>query len=201
MASILILDERFARETLDSRLRWMNPPEGWSLSGGVLSIEPRAGTDFWRRPLTGIEADNGHILGMDVEGDFVVTTEVRYHFVHQYDQAGLMVRAAPDCWVKTSVEHQPGGPGTLGAVVTNLGHSDWSLQDYRGAGALRLRIEYRGGDVTVEFAGGADGWHTMREAHLHRQGAGPLLCGLYACSPKGEGFRAEFTGLRIETAG
>lgn len=41
-----------------------------------------------------------------------------------------MVLLSPSCWLKTSVEHNPGHPNQLGVVVTNGGYSDWSTMDF-----------------------------------------------------------------------
>jgi regulation of enolase protein 1 (concanavalin A-like superfamily) len=125
---------------------------------------------------------------------------VRFHPANLYDQAGLMVRVGASCWIKTSVEYESKGPSKLGAVVTNHGYSDWSLQDFpRGQNQVRLRIRRKGQDFLVDWGLGAGRtWELLRVAHLH-QGAGrPMQCGLYACSPKGSGFRAEFGFLRID---
>jgi regulation of enolase protein 1 (concanavalin A-like superfamily) len=89
----------------------------------------------------GFGADNGHLLFKELTGDFVMTTQVRFHPVHPYDQAGLMVRVSPSCWLKTSVEYEPDSPSRLGAVVTNHAYSDWSTQDFPASGGvLGLRI-------------------------------------------------------------
>src|SRR5690349_15194010 len=113
------LHERFDGPTLHPALRWHGEPARWGVGGGRLSIEPDASTDFWQRTHYGFEADNGHALLATLSGDFVLSTRVRFHAVHQYDQAGLMVRLSSACWLKTSVEHEPGRAGRLGAVVTN----------------------------------------------------------------------------------
>ena len=224
-----LLDEHFSGATLDSRLHWTNPPERWRLDSArrTLILEPAANTDFWQRTHYGFSADNGHFLGLEVAGDFTVSTQLAFHPVHQYDQAGLMIRASANCWLKTSVEHELNGPPQLGVVVTNHGFSDWSLQDLPLAGRqIRLRLRLQAGDVTAEFSAaiekdstddpriasrtvpssttastkvhGRDEWKPMRIAHLHSPADLPLLCGLYACSPKGAGFRAEFDFLRVE---
>jgi regulation of enolase protein 1 (concanavalin A-like superfamily) len=202
--SALILHEPFTGATLDSRLQWLNPPEHWRLDRSIpaLIVEPSPNTDFWQRTHYGFRADNGHFFGLEVARDFCVSTEVSFHAVHQYDQAGLMIRSSPDCWVKTSVEHELDAPPQLGVVVTNNGYSDWSLQDLPLAGReICLRLRLRRGDVTAEFGGGPQNlWKPMRVAHLHRTSGSPLWCGLYACSPKGAGFRATFKYLRVEEA-
>ncbi|MCB1125164.1 MAG: DUF1349 domain-containing protein [Verrucomicrobiae bacterium] len=198
----LLLHEAFDGTTPDARLVWFNPPNRWRLDpgGSGLVVEPDGQTDFWRRTHYGFSADNGHLLGLELRGDFVLSTGVRFHAVHQYDQAGLMIRGDADCWIKTSVEHELEGPPQLGVVVTNHGCSDWSLQDFPFPdAALHLRLTKRGADVQVEFASAAgEAWRLMRMARLHWQETMPLRVGLYACSPKAAGFRADFAFLRIE---
>jgi len=197
----LILDERFNQPALDPRLRWLNPPPTWSVDASLpaLVVQPASPTDFWQETHYGFRADNGHFLFTEIPGDFTITTKVRFHPAHQYDQAGLMVRVGPLCWIKTSVEYEPQGPAQLGAVVTNNGYSDWSVQDFpRETGEVSLRMRKSAADFIVEFAAEErTGWKPMRVAHLNLEHAAPLSCGLYACSPKGDGFRAEFAFLQI----
>lgn len=200
--SELFLHEDFRAAALDSRLAWFNPPKRWRLDarGPGLVVEPDGQTDFWQRTHYGFSADNGHFLGLELRSDFVLSTEVRLHPVHQYDQAGLMIRGDANCWLKASVEHELEGRPQLGAVVTNNGYSDWSLQDFPfSENALRLRITRNGADVRVEFSpAGSNPWALMRVARLHWPDRIPLRAGLYACSPKAAGFRAEFACLRVE---
>lgn len=194
------LNEEFNAPHADSRLRWLNEPSQWRIDPGrsVLVVEPDANTDFWRRTHYGFEADSGHLLHAPVHGDFLVMANVSFFPVHQYDQAGLMVRADGDCWIKTSVEYELDKAPKLGAVVTNGGYSDWSVQNFdRARNHVWLRIARRASDFVVEHSEDGQSWHMLRITHLS---VGPdtlLQCGLYACSPKAAGFRAEFDLLHI----
>lgn len=194
-----LLDERFTGPAIDGRLRWVNPPQRWHLHSGTLGIEPDGETDFWQRTHYGFRADNGHLLAAEVTGDFVMTTEVRFAPVHQYDQAGLMVRLDENCWLKTSVEFEPDGPANLGTVVTNHGYSDWSMQPFPfECNELALRITKEGTDLIVDYSSvEVERWTPMRVAHLELPTDRGVLAGIYACSPKGAGYRAEFRHLRI----
>jgi regulation of enolase protein 1 (concanavalin A-like superfamily) len=195
------LDETLAGPTLDVRLRWHNPPSDWSPGRDGLVVRTAAGTDFWQGTHYGFRVDNGHLFAAQVDGDFVLETEVVAAPVHQYDQAGLMVRLSERCWLKTSVEAEPGEPSRLGSVVTNAGWSDWSTQDLDPdlARHVAFRVTRRGADYLVEAATAPHGrWSQIRLGRLHEDEGGPVLAGLYACSPKGEGFAATFKRLRIE---
>jgi len=202
-----ILSETFTLPSVDARLSWHCPPSEWSVANSRLVVMPDAGTDFWQKTHYGFEADNGHFLFLRHKGDFVMSTGVRLSPIHQYDQAGLMVRSSPECWLKTSLEFEPEGPSRLGVVVTNNGYSDWSTQDVSDfPGELLFRVTRHKDDFLVEFAratgaGGSPGaWSQLRMAHLHLPHSGAIDCGLYACSPKDRGFRAEFTFLTVTSA-
>ncbi len=195
------LHEPFAGPGLDPRLRWHCEPARWSVGGAgrCLRVEPNGGTDFWQRTHYGFERDDGHFLFAPVAGDFVLATAVRFHPAHQYDQAGLMVRVSPACWLKTSVGYEPAGPSRLGAVVTNSAYSDWSTQAFPpGPGAVSLRVRREGDDYLVETSSDGSRWEQIRVAHLHEGRGQAVMAGLYACSPTGAGFQAEFDHLTID---
>jgi regulation of enolase protein 1 (concanavalin A-like superfamily) len=195
------LDETFAAPTPDPRLRWSNPPPAAGTGPDGLVVRTAAATDFWQGTHYGFRVDNGHLLAAGLSGDFRLETLVHGTPLHQYDQAGLMVRLSPQCWLKTSVEFEPGEPSRLGAVVTNVGWSDWSTQsiDPEAGRQVAFRITRRGADYLVEAAlGQGAGWSQIRLARLNDDTGGEVTAGLYACSPKEAGFAAAFRYLRVE---
>jgi len=197
--SKLPLTANFSQGSLDPQLHWHCEPGQWSIDPieSCLRVWPAAGTDFWQRTHYGFEADNGHFLYWTIEEDFVLTACVTSHPVHQYDQAGLMVRVSPTCWVKASVEYEPHEENRLGAVVTNAQYSDWSTRSLSPELAtVWFRVRGCGNDVIVESAPDGQTWQQIRLAPLlERQTTKAVMCGIYACSPKGAGFQAEFRHL------
>jgi regulation of enolase protein 1 (concanavalin A-like superfamily) len=164
-------------------------------------IAPNAPTDFWSKTHYGFEAHNGHFLFANVTGDFTLSAEISMKPQHQYDQAGLMVRHSKSCWLKTSIEFEPGGMNRLGAVVTNAGYSDWSTQDVPAQTIrFRLKVVRERNDYLVHASFDLENWTQLRIAHLHEEAA-EVECGVYACSPKGAGFVAEFDNFEIRGAG
>jgi regulation of enolase protein 1 (concanavalin A-like superfamily) len=196
------LHESFDGPTLHPGLRWFCEPRRWAVLPAErrLRVEPDGGTDFWQRTHYGFQANNGHFLSADVPGDFVMAARVGFRPCHQYDQAGLMARISSGCWIKTSVEFEPEGPSRLGVVVTNHGYSDWSTQDFpAGAGEVWLRVRREDGDYLIEASQDGVKWTQLRLTHLQEdQGGAAVVCGLYACSPKGAGFVAEFSDFSID---
>lgn len=181
-------------------LRWHCEPREWSWEKNTACLRLRTDdqTDFWQRTHYGFRADNGHFLYVPVQGEVEFETRVRFQPQHQYDQAGLMVRVSADCWLKASVEFEPEGRDHLGAVVTNLGWSDWSTQEVENLQELILRAEVVQGDCTVHWRKPGDTeWQQLRVAHLHAWKPETSFCiGLYACSPKSGGFESVFDEIR-----
>src|SRR5262249_41045207 len=98
------------------------------------------------------------------------------------------------------VEYELDGPSRLGAVVTNYGYSDWSTQAFPpGPGAVWLRVRREGDDYLVDASRDGRVWEQIRLAHLHEGRGAAVACGLYACSPRGAGFVAEFDSLTIDS--
>jgi regulation of enolase protein 1 (concanavalin A-like superfamily) len=201
------LFETFEKPTLDNRLHWYCPPRQWSIQKSSLAIEPDAKTDYWQKTHYGFAVENGPFLFLELEGDFILTTRVRFYPAHQYDQAGLMVRYSSDFWIKTAVEHEPDGLARLGAVVTDHGYSDWSTQNVSSSlRELEFQIKREGDDFLVYYRednppGERDtqkDWTQIRMAHLEPSEATAIQCGLYACSPIEAGFKAEFDYLKVE---
>jgi regulation of enolase protein 1 (concanavalin A-like superfamily) len=196
--SELILSETFDGP-LDPRLKWFCKPDKFSLEGLGLTIWPDAKTDFWQRTHYGFQNDNGHFLYAEMESDFEMTTKVRFAPMHQYDQAGLMVRISSDFWIKTSIEFEPDEPNRLGAVVTRHGYSDWSTQDIaKNILEYQLRIRQEGEDYIVDYRqSDMEGWTQLRVAHLENEEQAAVQCGLYACSPVEAGCEAQFEYLHL----
>jgi regulation of enolase protein 1 (concanavalin A-like superfamily) len=197
--SMILLDESFSENQFDSRLRWHSQPKGARLSVAGLTLETAAGSDFWQRTHYGFQVDSGHALLLPVTGDFQLETALTFEPVHQYDQAGLYVRLSERCWLKTSIEFEGAEPSRLGSVVTNQGWSDWATQDI--ANTVRhaaYRVTRRSGDYLIEYRSTPSTFTQIRIAHLiEDDGLNPIFAGLYACSPKGAGFRAHFHFLRV----
>jgi regulation of enolase protein 1 (concanavalin A-like superfamily) len=183
---------------IDSRLSWMNEPDAWSLdASNKLRVTAAGGTNFWQRTRHRRRADNGHLLGAHMTGDFQMEVTVTTYPKERYDQAGLMARVDEDSWLKTSAEYEREGRALLGAVATNLGWSDWSchvVPDLRH----RLRVRRSQHDYFVDVAVG-DEWVEIRAAHLTDGGA-EVMAGIYACAPVGSGFTAVFEAFCLKTA-
>eukprot|EP01118_Nematostelium_gracile_P011748 TRINITY_DN4220_c0_g1_i1.p1 TRINITY_DN4220_c0_g1~~TRINITY_DN4220_c0_g1_i1.p1 ORF type:complete len:215 (+),score=54.32 TRINITY_DN4220_c0_g1_i1:131-775(+) len=200
--------EEFKGDQFDSRFQWMNPPEKFELNNQQLVVQCKPKTDFWNTTFYGFIRHDGHFLHIDLprSEDFVISTTVHSNPIQQYDQAGLMVRYSNTCWLKTSIEYEPGEHNMLGAVVTNQGFSDWSTQNAeKGKNAICFRIRKLGPDFIVEYSFEIEKsdvekkWNPIRMARLlDNTTPETFSVGLYCCSPTGGDYRASFDYLKIQ---
>jgi regulation of enolase protein 1 (concanavalin A-like superfamily) len=114
--------------------------------------------------------------------------DVRGEFGDRYDQVGLMIVASEERWLKAGIEVD--GELWLSAVHTR-DESDWSRERWDMTGA-RLHAARMDGtiEVSVESAGTR---RVFRTLYLD----GPVGVGPYSCAPKGNGFQASASEIRI----
>lgn len=175
-------------------MQWLNEPASWQRTGDVLRVSVDPGTDFWRTTGYGYVHDNGHIYGELLPGDLDVSVRVRGAFANQYDQAGIMLRADEQTWLKTGLEFFEGRP-RLSTVLT-MGFSSWMVADLPpGTDAVTLRVSRRGDAVEVRYAAG-DGAAELAALVFMPPGR-EMLAGIVCAAPEGSGFSVAFHDLRI----
>jgi uncharacterized protein len=175
-------------------MQWLNEPVSWQRTGDVLRVSVDPGTDFWRTTGYGYVHDNGHVYGELLPGDLDVSVRVRGTFANQYDQAGIMLRADENTWLKTGLEFFEGRP-RLSTVLT-MGFSSWMVADLPPAtDEVTLRVSRRGDAVEVRYAAG-DGTAELVALVFMPPGR-EMLAGIVCAAPEGGGFSVAFHDLRI----
>jgi len=175
-------------DLLGRRWSWTREPTSWELTGETLVWRCQGGTDYWRKTEGLPPVHNGCSLLTPVERDFELELLVDGAFADRYDQAGLMVLASEQRWLKAGIELD--GDLHLSAVNTH-DESDWSREPWKGS-AVRLRVARI--DETIEVSAEADGkWRVFRTLSF----SGPVGIGPYSCAPKGSGFEARARAMRV----
>jgi uncharacterized protein len=175
-------------------MQWLNEPASWQRTGDVLRVSVDPGTDFWRRTGYGYVHDNGHVYGTVLPGDLDVSVRVRGAFASHYDQAGIMLRADEDIWLKAGLEFFEGRP-RLSTVVT-VGWSSWMVADLPpGTDEVTLRASRRGDAVEVRYST-ADGPAELA-ALVFMPPDREMLAGIVCAAPEGAGFSVSFHDLRV----
>ena len=174
---------------------WHCEPPDWSLDDTGLSVRTGDSTDFWQGTYYGFHRDDGHFYGASINGNFTAAVDFEGAYQTLYDQAGLMMRADRDNWIKAGIEFSD-DIANFSVVVTRDGRSDWSVVGAPWAkGAQTIRLTRLDGAVLIHHRGMDGGWNLMRLAGFPP--ADSLRIGPMACSPQREGFTAKFTAFRV----
>ena len=175
--------------------QWFNEPAAHERPApDALAFDVTAKTDYWRRTHYGFTVDDGPFAYVERGGEFVAEVCVEADWRARFDQAGLLVRAGPEHWVKCGVEYV-GGRVHLSAVATRE-YSDWSVTPLDDVPKrLWFRAERRADALTVSYSRDGAAWEMLRLAYLRP--ACPVRVGVYAACPEGEGFPVWFTGFAV----
>jgi regulation of enolase protein 1 (concanavalin A-like superfamily) len=178
-------------------MAWFSEPPAWRFVEDRLVVETGRNTDFWRKTAYGFVHDDGHFLGAPFPAEAALEVTFQARFEAQFDQAGLMLRAGPETWLKTGVELSD-GELYASAVVTNE-HSDWSVapmpERARGQ-ALVFRASRKGDGVIIRYRlADEPHWRLLRVAYLRP--AAELTAGPMCCSPTRAGLSVRFEPVRV----
>jgi len=175
--------------------KWHNEPPDWSLNDKMLSLITGMETDFWQDTFYGFHRDDGHFLGAPVSGDFTTIVTFQGHYKVLYDQAGLMLRADRNNWLKAGIEFSD-DVTNFSVVVTRNGHSDWSVIAVPYIiGPQKIRLTRFGTALLVHYHGQDGAWYLMRVTYFPDDRFNQI--GPMACSPKREGFEVQFTSFEV----
>jgi len=180
-------------QSLD-RMQWFNEPENWSVENNVLTMDVTPQSDYWRISHYGFTVDDAPFLYTVRGGEFEVKVKISGEYKVRFDQAGLMLRIDKENYIKTGIEFVD-GKYNLSTVVTHK-TSDWSVIE------LEKPVEYvwikavRRLDAVEIFYSFDDKEYTMMR-NCWLQDNTPVMVGMMAACPDGNGFKAAFEGFRI----
>lgn len=180
-------------QSLD-RMQWFNEPENWSVENNVLTMDVTPQSDYWRISHYGFTVDDAPFLYTVRGGEFEVKVKISGEYKVRFDQAGLMIRIDKENYIKTGIEFVD-GKYNLSTVVTHK-TSDWSVIE------LEKPVEYvwikavRRLDAVEIFYSFDDKEYTMMR-NCWLQDNTPVMVGMMAACPDGNGFKATFEGFRI----
>lgn len=178
-------------------MTWLNPPERAEVVGGRLEVVTRPMTDFWRTTSYGFVHDDGHFLGAPLAKEAAMEVTFSGELSETFDQAGIMLRAAPDLWIKTGVELSDGV--LFASAVVTLGRSDWSVAPLPVGSAgspVTVRASRSGDGLTIRYRVGAtEPFRLLRVAFVPPDAE--LLAGPMCCSPTRGGLVVRFEPVRV----
>ncbi len=185
---------QFASAQSLEKMQWFNEPEKWEVKNKTLSMFVTPQSDYWRISHYGFTVDDAPFYYTTYGGEFEVKVKITGDYKARFDQMGLMLRIDHENYIKTGIEFVD-GKYNLSTVVTHK-TSDWSVIE------LDKKISYvwikavRRIDAVEIFYSFDDKTYTMmRNAYL--QDNTPVMVGLMAASPDGNGFEAKFENFKV----
>jgi regulation of enolase protein 1 (concanavalin A-like superfamily) len=169
---------------------WTTPPAAEAVDGRDLLVTAAEGSDAWRHTSYGFVHDDAHALLAPLAHPGAVEVTFDLDWSGQFDQAGLMMRADAETWLKAGVEFSDGTP-QVGAVVT-LGRSDWSVApvpEWDGR-RVTVRASRIGDAVTVRARVDEEPFRLVRVAWFPPDVA--VQAGPYCCAPTRAGLVVRF---------
>ncbi|MEO3722242.1 DUF1349 domain-containing protein [Lacticaseibacillus paracasei] len=180
---------------------WINQPKIFKESSNKLMIQTQKGTDMWQRTHYGFQRINAPMYLRDVNKKrFVYKIKTKFNSNSLYDQCGVIVYLDQNNWAKFSSEFENDQFQRLGGVVTKSGYSDWSTQNISATiNTIYYQITREQNDFIVAYSFDNIDYYQMRIFNLaYGNFLDTIGIGLYACSPQGNGFKANFEVLSMQ---
>ncbi len=190
---LLISSVVLSAQTLD-RMQWFNEPEGWSIEKDVLTMDVTPQSDYWRISHYGFTVDDAPFLYTVRGGEFEVKVKISGDYKVRFDQAGLMIRIDKENYIKTGIEFVD-GKYNLSTVVTHK-TSDWSVIELdKPVEFVWIKAVRRLDAVEIFYSFDDKEYTMMRNCWL--QDNTPVMVGMMAACPDGNGFKAKFENFKI----
>ncbi|STD00061.1 Uncharacterized conserved protein [Chryseobacterium carnipullorum] len=188
--AIFLVQKTFA-QTLE-KMNWFNEPEKWEIKNNSLSMSVTPQSDYWRISHYGFTVDDAPFYYTTYGGEFEAKVKITGNYKARFDQMGLMLRTDEKNYIKAGIEFVD-GKYNLSTVVTH-GTSDWSVIALdKAPPAVWIKAVRRLDAVEVFYSFDDKNYTMMRNAYL--QDNTPVMVGLMAACPDGNGFTAVFEGF------
>ncbi|THV37101.1 DUF1349 domain-containing protein [Glycomyces buryatensis] len=174
---------------------WTTLPVAAAERDGHLVVTAAEGSDAWRHTSYGFVHDNEHALLTDWDREQAVEVTFTVDYDGDFDQAGMLIRADEEHWIKTGVEFSDGALG-VGAVVTDI-KSDWSnapVPEWAGT-EVTIRVSRIADGVVIRAKSGDEPWRLVRLAPVNPELE--LQAGPYCAAPTRSGLTVDFASWRL----
>lgn len=190
----LFLIQKFSAQSLE-KMTWFNEPEKWEIKNNGLSMFVTPQSDYWRVSHYGFTVYDAPFYYATYGGEFEAKVKITGNYKARFDQMGLMLRTDQEHYIKAGVEFVD-GKYNLSTVVTH-NKSDWSVITLeKTPPALWIKAVRRLDAVEIFYSFDDKNYIMMRNAPL--QDNTPVMVGLMAACPDGEGFNAVFENFKVK---
>ncbi|WP_312286046.1 DUF1349 domain-containing protein [Chryseobacterium gleum] len=190
----LFLIQKFSAQTLE-KMTWFNEPEKWEIKNNSLSMFVTPQSDYWRVSHYGFTVDDAPFYYTTYGGEFEAKVKITGSYKARFDQMGLMLRTDKENYIKAGVEFVD-GKYNLSTVVTH-NKSDWSVITLeKTPPAVWIKAVRRLDAVEIFYSFDDKNYIMMRNTPL--QDNTPVMVGLMAACPDGQGFNATFEHFKVK---
>jgi regulation of enolase protein 1 (concanavalin A-like superfamily) len=197
--TVLIIATMFVTNILIAqnmdKMNWLNEPSSWEVKDGNLKMKVTPESDYWRKTHYGFTVDDGPFYYTTRGGEFEVSMKISGNYKTRFDQMGLMLRIDEEHWIKTGIEYVD-GVYNFSTVVTDV-HSNWSVVELKGKPESIWIKAVRKIDA-VEIFYSLDGITYKMSNVAYLSDNKPVMVGMMAASPDGDGFDALFEDFSIK---
>jgi len=177
------------------KMNWYNEPERWQIKDGSLIMQVTPKTDYWRISHYGFTVDDAPFYYSTYGGEFETKVKLTGDYKARFDQMGLMIRIDQKNYIKTGVEFVD-GKFNISTVVTNE-KSDWSVTTLNKIPPfIWIKALRRLDAIEIYYSFDDKNYIMTRNAPL--QDNTPVMVGLMAASPDGNGFEARFENFSVK---
>ena len=185
--------ESFKAQSLE-KMTWFNEPSQWEIKEKKLTMMVTPQSDYWRISHYGFTVDDAPFYYTTYGGEFETKVKITGDYKARFDQMGLMLRIDHENYSKAGVEFVD-GKFNLSTVVTHK-TSDWSVITLDKTPAFVWIKAVRRLDA-VEFFYSLDDKNYIMIRNAPFQDNIPVMVGLMAASPDGDGFNAKFENFKV----
>lgn len=176
------------------KMQWFNEPGQWQIKNNSLVMQVTPKSDYWRISHYGFTVDDAPFYYATYGGEFEAKVKLTGAYKARFDQMGLMIRIDHKNYIKTGVEFVD-GKLNVSTVVTHE-KSDWSVLTLdKVPPFIWIKVVRRLDAVEVFYSFDDKTYIMTRNAPL--QDNTPVMVGLMAASPDGEGFEATFESFKV----
>ena len=178
-----------------NKMNWLNEPSSWKVKDGNLKMNVTPKSDFWRKTHYGFTVDDGPFYYTTRGGEFEVSVKISGSYKTRFDQMGLMLRIDEEHWIKTGIEYVD-GVYNFSTVVTDV-YSNWSVIELNGKPeSIWIKAVRRIDAVEIFYS--LDGVKYKMSNVAYLSDKKPVMVGMMAASPDGDGFDALFEDFSVK---
>ena len=178
-----------------NKMNWLNEPSSWKVKDGNLKMNVTPESDFWRKTHYGFTVDDGPFYYTTRGGEFEVSVKISGSYKTRFDQIGLMLRIDEEHWIKTGIEYVD-GVYNFSTVVTDV-YSNWSVIELNGKPeSIWIKAVRRIDAVEIFYS--LDGVKYKMSNVAYLSDKKPVMVGMMAASPDGDGFDALFEDFSVK---